>query len=465
MSVALVWMRRDLRVADNAALQAALAAGHQPVPVYIHAPHEESPWAPGAATRWWLHHSLAALDGELRALGSSLLLRQGDSAAELDRLIGETGAVAVYWNRLYDPALTQRDSAIKQSLRARGLAAESFAGHLIAEPWEIRNGSGEPYRVFTPFWRTLKACLPLPEPLPAPRALPPHGYSSCALAEFDLLPHIDWDAGFHGIWAPGTEGARELLDRFVDAALENYAAGRDRPDRPGTSRLSPHLHFGEISPRQVVHQLLRRASAAQRELAEPYLRELGWRDFSHHLLYAFPHTTDQPLQTSFASFPWAQPDERKLKAWQRGRTGIPIVDAGMRELWTTGWMHNRVRMIVASLLTKNLRYHWLHGARWFWDTLVDADLANNTQGWQWTAGSGADAAPYFRIFNPVAQGERFDPLGAYVKRWVPELAHLPGEQIHQPWTVGGVRAYPKPIVDLKRSREEALAAYAAIRKS
>jgi hypothetical protein len=264
MSVALVWMRRDLRVADNAALQAALAAGHQPVPVYIHAPHEEAPWAPGAATRWWLHHSLTALDGELRALGSSLLLRQGDSAAELDRLISETGAVACYWNRLYDPALTQRDSAIKQSLRARGLAAESFAGHLIAEPWEIRNGSGEPYRVFTPFWRTLKARLPLPEPLPAPRALPPHGVSGCALAKFDLLPRIDWDTGFHSAWAPGSDGARELLDRFVDAALENYATERDRPDRPRhlAPVAAPALRRDQPAPG--LHQL-RCAPSRQRE--------------------------------------------------------------------------------------------------------------------------------------------------------------------------------------------------------
>ena len=464
MSTALVWFRRDLRVADNPALCAAVAAGHTPIPVYIHAPHEEQPWEPGAASRWWLHHSLQALDGELKALGSALVLRVGDSAVEIDRLIEQTGARAVYWNRLYDPALVRRDASIKEGLRGRGIEAHSHAACLIAEPWEIKNGSGEPYRVFTPFWRKLKTCLPLPEPLPAPSTLPAHGVSGVELDSLALLPRIDWDQGFYGVWSPGSEGALEQLDEFAIGALENYAQGRDRPDRPGTSRLSPALHFGEISPRQVADRLLRKASPAQRELAEPYLRELGWRDFGHHLLYHFPHTTEQPLQTSFADFDWAEVDPAQLSAWQRGRTGIPIIDAGMRQLWNTGWMHNRVRMIVASFLTKNLRYHWLHGARWFWDTLVDADLAANTQGWQWTAGSGADAAPYFRIFNPITQGERFDPLGSYVRKYVPELAHLPAEHIHQPWNVGGVRGYPKPIVDLKRSREAALAAYSELRK-
>ncbi|MGE4072627.1 MAG: deoxyribodipyrimidine photo-lyase [Lysobacterales bacterium] len=464
MSAALVWFRRDLRIADNPALCAAVAAGHTPIPVYIHAPHEEQPWEPGAASRWWLHHSLLALDGDLKALGSSLVLRRGDTALELDRLIEQTGAGAVYWNRLYDPALVRRDASIKEGLRGRGIEAHSHAAHLIAEPWEIKNGSGEPYRVFTPFWRKLKTCLPLPEPLPAPSRLTAHEVSGVELDSLELLPRIDWDQGFYGAWSPGSEAAREQLDEFAIGALENYAQGRDRPDRPGTSRLSPALHFGEISPRQVADRLLRKASLAQRELAEPYLRELGWRDFGHHLLYHFPHTTEQPLQAGFADFPWAEVDSAQLSAWQRGRTGIPIVDAGMRQLWNTGWMHNRVRMIVASFLTKNLRYHWLHGARWFWDTLVDADLAANTQGWQWTAGSGADAAPYFRIFNPITQGERFDPLGSYVRKYVPELAHLPAEHIHQPWSVGGVRGYPKPIVDLKRSREAALAAYSELRK-
>ena len=464
MSIALVWFRRDLRLADNPALLAALRAGHVPLPVYVHAPDEEAPWQPGAATLWWLHHSLAALDAELRAIGSSLVLGAGESLAELTRLVDATGASAVYWNRLYDPLLTRRDSRIKEALRQRGVVVESHAAHLVAEPWEIRNGSGDPYRVFTPFWRTLQQRLPLPEPLPVPTSLPSHAVTGCPLADLRLLPTINWDQGFHPHWTPGAAGAQDALERFAQAAIEGYSGERDRPDRAGTSRLSPHLHFGEISPRQVSWRLLRNATPARRELAEPYLRQLGWRDFGHHLLYHFPHTSEAPLQSSFAAFDWAEVDDSRLRAWQRGRTGIPIVDAGMRELWTTGWMHNRVRMIVASLLTKNLRYHWLHGARWFWDTLVDADLANNTQGWQWTAGSGADAAPYFRIFNPIAQGERFDPLGAYVRQHVPELAHLSAEHIHQPWAVGGVRGYPRPIVDLKQSREAALAAYKELRQ-
>ena len=474
MSLALVWLRRDLRLADNPALQAAIEAGHTPVPVYVHAPAEEAPWEPGAATRWWLHHSLQALAGELRALGSSLVLREGTTLDQLNQLIEASGAVAVYWNRLYDPVLTRRDADIKQALRARCVHVESFAAHLIAEPWEIRNLSGEPYRVFTPFWRTLKQRLPLPAPSPAPQNLPAHGLSGCELAQFDLLPRIAWDLGLAQNWTPGTAGAEHALRDFVEGALEDYAQGRDRPDRPGTSRLAPHLHFGEISPRQLCQRLLQGATPGQQERVEPWLRQLGWRDFGHHLLYHFPHTSEQPLQASFAQFDWAEVDSAKLHAWQRGRTGIPIVDAGMRELWTTGWMHNRVRMIVASLLTKNLRQPWLAGARWFWDTLVDADLAANTLGWQWTAGCGADAAPFFRIFNPVLQAERYDPARVYIRRWLPELTQLPDKWIQRPWEApaavlaqAGVtlgQTYPHPIVELPASRDAALAAYATIRQ-
>lgn len=463
MSFALVWFRRDLRLSDNPALHAALGAGHSVVPVYVHAPDEEAPWAPGAATRWWLHHSLNALNQSLRALGSGLTVLRGNTLKSLQGLIESTGAVAVYWNRLYDPALMQRDAAIKESLRTRGVHAESHAGHLLAEPFEIRNGSGEPYRVFTPFWRTLSARVQPQSTHAAPNSLGAAVHVGCAVADLGLLPTIPWDRGFYPQWTPGEAGAAEALDTFIDAALAGYHAGRDRPDQAGTSRLSAHLHFGEMSPRQIVRRLLAHSTPGARAVAEPFLRELGWRDFGHHLLYHFPHTSVEPLQPAFAAFPWAEADPAQLRAWQRGRTGIPIVDAGMRELWTTGWMHNRVRMIVASFLTKNLRYHWQHGAHWFWDTLVDADLANNTQGWQWSAGSGADAAPYFRIFNPITQGERFDPDGKYVRAHVPELSHLPAGVIQQPWSVGGVRGYPRPIVDLKASRSDALAAYAQLR--
>jgi deoxyribodipyrimidine photo-lyase len=316
--------------------------------------------------------------------------------------------------------------------------------------------------VFTPYWKKLSPLIDTSAPLPAPEALPDHGLTSLEIDELGLLPRIPWDSGFRAYFHPGEDGAHEALDVFIGDAMVGYAAARDVPSRRGTSRLSPHLHFGELTPRQACYRLLSEGRANARAIAEPYLRELGWRDFAHHLMYHFPHLQTEPMQPAFAKFPWAAVDADKLQAWQRGRTGVPIVDAGMRELWQTGWMHNRVRMIVASFLTKNLRYHWREGANWFWDTLVDADLANNIQGWQWTAGCGADAAPYFRVFNPVSQGERFDPDGAYVKRFVPELAHLPPAAVHQPWTVS-VRGYPAPIVDLRATREAALAAFAEMR--
>ncbi len=465
MTVAIVWLRRDLRLFDNPALHAAIRAGHAPLLVYIHAPQEDAPWQPGGAARWWLHHSLLALSSDVEERGGCLLLRRGPSKQVIDSLIAESGAVAVYWNRLYEPASRERDSAIKADLRARGIDAQSFAGHLLREPFAIKTGAGEPYRVFTPFWRNLAQRLDSNAPLAAPTSLPRISVDSESLDSWKLLPSIRWDHGFSERFSPGERGAAKSLDVFLDSAFEHYANGRDLPDRRGTSGLSPHLHFGEISPRRIVHRLTAQSTPAQRQLAEPYLRELGWRDFAHHLIYHFPHLPTDPMQRAFEAFEWAAIDAGQLRAWQQGRTGIPIVDAGMRELWQTGWMHNRVRMIVASFLTKNLRFHWLEGARWFWDTLVDADLANNTQGWQWTAGCGADAAPYFRIFNPVSQGERFDANGAYVKRFVPELAKLPAKAIHQPWVVGGVSGYPQPIVDLKSTREAALSAFALMRSS
>lgn len=471
MSLALVWFRRDLRLDDHPALHAALRAGHDVLPVYVHAPEEEAPWAPGAASRWWLHHSLAALDADLRRLGSRLVLRSGASLATLLAIARECGAEAVYWHRRYEPALVARDTAIKRELRAAGLHAESLNGALLAEPWDIATGQGDPYRVFTPFWRSLRprleslAALPAPASLPGPRHVP----ASVPLASLDLLPRIGWDAGFAAQWTPGEAGARASLDRFASAAAADYAEARDRPDQDGTSRLSPHLHFGELSPRRAL--LEARGRAGDGAGVEAFARELGWREFSHHLLHHFPDTPAAPLNRRFEAFPW-RVDGAGLAAWQRGRTGIPLVDAGMRQLWRTGWMHNRVRMVVASLLTKNLRIHWLEGARWFWDTLVDADLANNTQGWQWTAGSGADAAPYFRVFNPVAQGERFDPDGAYVRHWLPELARLPARWLQRPWEapadvldgagIDGDSVYRRPVVDLRNSREQALAAWRTI---
>lgn len=476
MNTALVWLRRDLRLADNPALAHACAHHAQVVPVFIWAPDEEAPWAPGAASRWWLHHSLAALADGLAARASCLVLRCGPSLQALLALAAETGAEAVYWNRLYEPALTTRDTAVKAALRAAGLRAESFQAHLLWEPWTLATGAGEPYRVFTPFWKTASRA-PVAPPRPAPGALPaPVAWpASTPLAAFELLPRIGWDAGLQAAWTPGEVGALARLGAFTDAALARYRDERDRPGLAGVSRLSPHLHFGEVSPRQVWHAVTTACAGAplERPGGEAFLRELGWREFAHHVLFHFPHTAEQPMQERFARYPWAADATAELAAWQRGRTGYPLVDAGMRELWTSGWMHNRVRMLVASFLVKNLRIPWQDGARWFWDTLVDADLAANSLGWQWTAGCGTDAAPYFRVFNPQRQGEQFDADGRYVRRWVPELAALPERWLHAPWTLPAAEqtrtrfvpglSYPRPLVDFAASRAAALAGFEAIR--
>ena len=464
MKLAIHWFRRDLRLADNPALLAALDAAEAVLPVYIWSPEDEGEWAPGGAGRWWLHHSLAALDAALRARGSRLLLRCGPARDVLAALAAETGAAGVFWNRLYEPALVARDKDIKAHLRAQGVEAQSCNGALLYEPWTLETGKGEPYRVFTPFW---KAALAAPEP-PAPAAAPvrvplpqmlPDGVPLEAL---ELMPRIRWYQGLEEMWTPGEDGALARLEGWCEQDLGDYAAQRDRPDRDGTAAISPHLHFGEVSPRQAWAAASARRSELSEKGIDTWLRELGWREFAHHVLYHFPHTPTEPMYEKYARFPWRENHEAALEAWRRGRTGIPIVDAGMRQLWATGWMHNRVRMIAASLLVKNIRAPWQEGARWFWDTLVDADLANNTMGWQWTAGSGADAAPYFRIFNPVTQGEKFDPDGRYVKQWVPELRALPPETVHRPWEAAPA-GYPAPVVDLKQSRAEALAALQALK--
>ena len=475
VDVAVLWFRQDLRLADNPALAAALATHERVVPVYLHAPEEAGTWAPGAASRWWLHHSLEALDAALRARGARLLVRRGPSAAALVALARETGARAVYWNRRYEPAALAADRSVQATLAAAGLSCETSSGALLFEPGAIARASGGPFRVFTPFWRACLARLPGESPLPAPPALPPvpPGLSSLPIDALGLLPRPRWDTGLARAWESGEEAGLRRVERFLEAGVADYAAARDLPSAPGTSRLSPYLHFGEVSPRQVLWALHARAgTTALGPGAEAFLREIGWREFAHHVLFHFPQTPDTPLDGRFAAFPWRQGADELLAAWQGGRTGIPLVDAGMRELWATGWMHNRVRMVVASLLTKNLRWSWLDGARWFWDTLVDADLANNTLGWQWTAGCGADAAPYFRVFNPVRQGERFDPEGSYVRRWVPEVGRLPARWVHRPWEApaavraeAGVelgRGYPWPVVDLDASRRDALAVYRSL---
>lgn len=471
-----VWFRLDLRVADNPALDAALKRKGPVVPVFIWDPDAEQPWAPGGASNWWLHHSLQSLAASLERRGAPLLILRGASLDCLQRVVKATGAGAVVWNRRYEPAVRARDSRIKDTLKAAGIHAESFNGALLNEPWTIANQQGRPFQVFTPYWRHCMQKTDPSPPIPAPVKVPScrHGIESLPLESLGLLPSIPWDTGFRTAWVPGEEGAARLLDRFGDGPFDQYREQRDRPDLEGTSRLSPHLHFGEVTPRQIWHSLRARMEPGRNPAwkTSQYITEIGWREFSHHLLFHFPHTPLDPLRPAWAAFPWRS-DPKQLRAWQRGRTGYPIVDAGMRELWATGWMHNRVRMIVASFLVKDLVLPWQDGAKWFWDTLVDADLAQNTMGWQWSGGCGADAAPYFRIFNPVSQGEKFDPEGRYVRRWVPELGALPNTVIHQPWTApsGILRAagitlgvqYPHPMVDHSKARLAALAAYASLK--
>lgn len=475
---AIVWFRRDLRLADNPALRAALDDDFEAVvPVFIHAPEELGDWAPGGAQRVWLHESLRALSQAMEELGSRLVIRTGASQQTLDTLIVEAGATAVFWNRLYDPQEIARDKAIKQHLSDSGLQVESFQAHLLYEPWTAQTQQGSPYKVFTPFWKSVRHRAidnPLARPAFLPEVSPRIG--SETIEALALLPRIRWDNGIRQRWAPGEQGAHECLEAFLDGPAYDYDNSRDIPATAGTSYLSAHLHWGEIGPRQLMHRLEEwladHPPPAPRQHIESFQSEIGWREFAHHVLFHFPTTPEQPLDARFQAFPW-QADAHALDCWQRGITGIPMVDAGMRELWHTGYMHNRLRMTVASFLTKNLRIAWQEGERWFWDTLVDADLANNTLGWQWAAGSGADAAPFFRIFNPARQGERFDAEGAYVRRWVPELRQLDSKHIHRPWAApvavleaAGVRlgeTYPQPIVDLKRSRQEALDAFGQIK--
>ena len=442
----LLWFRQDLRLADNPALSAALQRRSPVIPVFIWAPEEEGDWPPGAASRWWLHRSLASLNTELEKRGSRLIIRRGPTVAALSSLAAESAASAVLWNRRYEPAAVARDREVKSKLRERGVIAESFNGSLLFEPWTIHNSSEQPFRVFTPFWRAClnkplaPACEDAPQCVPSPEKWP----HSLALSELSLEPAVDWAGEFRHVWQPGESGARSQLQRFLRETLAEYPVNRDKPGLAGTSRLSPHLHFGEISPGEIQRAILGMANG-HHAACEAYLRQLGWREFAYHLLYHNPESPHQALRPEFAAFPWRM-HPKHFKAWKRGKTGYPLVDAGMRELWHTGWMHNRVRMVAASFLVKHLLIDWQAGAEWFWDTLVDADLANNTLGWQWVAGCGADAAPYFRIFNPAIQAEKFDPGGGYIRHWVPELQHS------------------LPIVAHGEARERALAALESIRK-
>lgn len=478
-SPTVLWFRHDLRLCDHAALAAAWARGGAILPVFILDEAGEGAWPAGGASRWWLHHSLAALTAALHARGAQLTLAAGPTEEILAQMVRTTGAGAVYWQRHYEPALAAQEAAVARRLADLGVEARAFPGALLFAPETVRNRQGGPFQVFTPFWRHLQT-LSVPAPLELPDAAwpaPERWPASLPLAALQLRPVRAWADGWEHAWSPGEAGAQRQLTRLLANVLATYDTARDLPAVCGTSRLSPHLHFGEISPRQIWAAL--RARGAERGVfpasadEQTFLRELGWREFAAHLLHHFPHTPTQPLRAGWERFPWAEsaagPGRVGLQAWQRGQTGYPLVDAGMRELWATGWMHNRVRMIVASFLVKHLRISWVHGAAWFWDTLVDADLANNTLGWQWSAGCGADATPYFRIFNPVLQMVKFDPAGAYVRRWVPELAHLPDRHLPAPWEApaeilasAGVtlgESYPRPVVDHAPARAAALAAY------
>lgn len=458
----LVWLRNDLRLADNPALAAVCNSDMRVVALFVHET-DKNVRAPGAAARWWQHLSLQKLAEALGGLGIPLLVREGKAGAVLNEVIAEEGVQAVHWNRRYAPGERDVDQAIKQDLQHRGLAVASHMGNVLAEPWTIETGQGKPYSVFTPFRKTLRQ-MHIERPLPAPKKVGAAIESKVVDADY-RIPF--WAKKLDGYWSVGERGAEKALETFLDAMLDDYPEGRDLPGKEATSRLSPHLRHGEISPRQIWHTTLAHVHAHHKshEAGEKFLSELAWRDFNYHQLYHRHDISKVPMQPKYADMEW-ETNRKGLAAWQEGRTGIPMVDAGMRELWETGYMENRVRMLTASLLVKNMLVDWRTGEEWFWDCLCDGDVANNPANWQWVAGSGLDASPYFRIFNPVTQGERFDKAGDYVRRWVPEIAGLPDKFIQDPASApddvrqkAGIsldKDYPRPVVDLKQTRDRAL---------
>ena len=473
--ISLYWFRDDLRLSDLPALSAAASRGLV-LPIYVRDAELGGHWKPGSASQWWLHHSLDRLQKDLAALAMPLILRSGDTETILSQVAQETGATRVYCSRQYQPWAGELERKLHDTLAATGIELKRYPGTLLHEPEDIATGSGTPFKVFTPFWRACGKAAAPHQPLPIPDLMSTANLvASESLADWDLLPRSpNWAHGWESIWAPGEAAASRTLNKFLQSQVQHYAAGRDIPSESNTSRLSPYLRFGNISPRQV-WQASQNAKAQDPALGpaiDKFLSEIGWREFCYHLLFHFPAIPDEAFNPKFSFFPWGV-DEQRLAAWQQGQTGYPIVDAGMRELWQTGFMHNRVRMVVASFLTKHLLLHWREGETWFWDCLLDADLASNACSWQWVGGSGADAAPYFRIFNPVAQGEKFDKAGLYTRHWVPELAALPDKYVHKPWEApeavlaeANVRLgenYPRPIVDHKTARESALSAYGTLK--
>lgn len=470
----IVWLRHDLRLADNPALHAACQAGDVLI-LYIH--DEPSMRSLGAASKVWLHHALTNLEKSLQNKGGNLHLTSGQAKSVLTGLIAEYGITDVYWNRAYSPNEVARDKDLKTFLKEKNIGVKSFKANLLFEPWEVRTQTDGFYKVFTPFWKNATAKGEPDSPLPAPEKISAIASEGAELNILDLLPtQPNWATGFTQAADISEQGAHDRLDYFIQNGLAGYKDKRNNADEEHTSRLSPYLAFGQISPRQIWRKV--RIAEQKNDLPEKdvthFFSELGWREFSYSLLHYLPDLKEQPIQEAFAAYPWAD-DDKALKRWQQGQTGYPIVDAGMRELWATGFMHNRVRMIVASFLIKHLRLHWHHGERWFWDCLVDADVANNSASWQWVAGCGADAAPYFRIFNPITQGQKFDSSGDYVRKWVPELKNLPTSAIHEPWSAkkdvlntAGVTlglTYPHPMVDHFQARKEALAGYEKVKKT
>jgi deoxyribodipyrimidine photo-lyase len=471
MSTAIVWFRQDLRCQQNPALQLACAHHDKIIPIYIQ--ENDSKLSMGSAQKWWLHQSLFALQQSLREINLDLFILTGSPLALFKHLISRHDISAIYWNRLYEPVFSARDTIIKSALRGLGISVTSCNASLLHEPWEVTNQQGSYFKVFTPYWRQcLKQMKSIQLFDELPRAKGLQAIESVSIDELNLLPkYPNWASDFPKYWQPGEIGALDRLQGFLDDHLSDYKIARDKPALAGTSRLSPHLHFGEISPHQiwVAVQQAMQDPRCNLQSAHTFLAELGWREFSYHLLYHYPRLPEDNFKPQFNSFPWST-DEKSLALWQKGMTGYPIVDAGMRELWRTGYMHNRVRMVVASFLTKHLLIDWRKGAAWFWDTLLDADLANNSASWQWVAGSGADAAPYYRIFNPVLQGEKFDPEGTYIRRWVPELSKVSNAWIHKPWAApqGQLpvvlgKDYPEPIVDHQLARQLALDCYQKIK--
>ena len=471
MFTTVCWFQNDLRLQDHSALTEASVAGNQLVCLFVWDPEAEGEWAPGPVQRTWLEESLRALAAGLEAKGQKLIVRSGDTAQVVSEIAERVRATQVYAQRRVEPWAIDLHNRVKKKLKIGGAELILTRGDLLYDPKEIVSYKGAEIKVFTPFWKACRKYGAPPRPTRIPiLPPPPHLHTE----EIAICPSKDSDLtqGIRGLWSAGEKGAQVRWKWFLHKSIDSYGEGRDRPDVDGTSKISPFLHFGEISPRQLWHDVQDMAHLT--EGAETYLRELGWREFSQHMLFHFPYTVEKPLRPEFAHFPWCH-NKKWMRAWQEGVTGYPLVDAGMRQLYQTGWMHNRVRMNTASFLVKHLRLPWLSGAKWFWERLVDADLANNTMGWQWSAGCGPDAAPYFRIFNPVLQGEKFDPTGAYVRSWVPELKELPAQWIHRPWEApegvllkSGVilgDTYPMPIVEHRQAREDALGAFASLREA